>query len=290
MNSFLARLFLFLTATTLLQPLAFAETSVWKVQKDEATVYVGGTIHVLRPSDYPLPVEFEHAFQTSQIITFETDIRQMNSPKLAHKMLMRLSYSDERTIKSEVSPETYALLSKYATASGISLNFMRKAKPGMLMSALMLAELRKIGVSQQGIDLFFLNRTEKEGKLADFLETPEEQIEFLADMGVGNEEAFYQNMLRDFKNTQKLFATMIKHWRTGNSEDLDLAVNQVMKAQSPKIFQSILVDRNNNWLPVIENYFETSEIEFVLVGAAHLIGEEGLIYQLKQKGYQVSKL
>ena len=274
----------------MLQPLAFAETSVWKVQKDEATVYVGGTIHVLRPSDYPLPVEFEHAFQTSQIITFETDIRQMNSPKLAHKMLMRLSYSDERTIKSEVSPETYALLSKYATASGISLNFMRKAKPGMLMSALMLAELRKIGVSQQGIDLFFLNRTEKEGKLADFLETPEEQIEFLADMGVGNEEAFYQNMLRDFKNTQKLFATMIKHWRTGNSEDLDLAVNQVMKAQSPKIFQSILVDRNNNWLPVIENYFETSEIEFVLVGAAHLIGEEGLIYQLKQKGYQVSKL
>lgn len=269
---------------------ANADTLVWKVEKDNSTVYLGGTIHILRPSDYPLPEEFDQAYSKAQVITFETDLEQLNSPEIAGEIMQQLSYTDERTIASEVSPETYRELKEYASSLGISLDFMPKAKPGMLMSTLMIFELKKLGVSQEGIDMHFLKQAKKDAKQTDFLETPGEQISFLAQMGVGYEDDFYQNMLRDFKNTEALFISMIKYWRVGDSDKLDATVNQVMKKEAPEIYQSILIDRNNNWLPDIEKYFQTEEVEFVLVGAAHLIGEDGIISQLKAKGYQVTKL
>ena len=83
---------------------------------------------------------------------------------------------------------------------------------------------------------------------------------------------------------------MIKYWRSGESVKLDSLVNQPMKKESAKIYQSLVVDRNNNWIPKIKKYLQTSETEFVLVGAAHLIGEDGIVNQLKKQGFKVTKL
>ncbi len=267
-----------------------AKSSVWKIQKGESTVYLGGTIHLLRASDYPLPEEYMLAFQASQILTFETDMKLLSSPKMAREMLLKLSYDDERTIKTETSPETYSQLEKYSASLGISLGFMKKAKPGMMMSALTVSELNKIGVNQEGIDMFFLTLANKQVKKTDFLESPQQQIAMLALLGIGEEDMFYQNMLAELNNTETLFLTMLKHWRSGDNQQLDIIINQEMKKNSPKMYHSLLVERNINWLPKIESYFKTEEVEFVLVGAAHLIGEDGLIHLLKDKGYQVEQL
>ncbi len=258
-------------------PQVIAESSVWLVEKGANKVYLGGTIHLLRATDYPLPVEFEKAYHQSQLVT----IRQM---------LFKMSYHDKRTIQSETSPEVYQQLNNYAKSAGISLKFMRKAKPGMLMSAFMLNELGKIGVNQEGIDMYFLNKALDDNKKTLFLETPVQQIDFLAEIGIGNEDRFYQSLMRDIEQTQTLFSKMVKYWRSGNNVMLDAATNQMMKADSPQTFETLIVQRNLNWLPTIEQYFETPEIELILVGAAHLIGEQGLLNKLAAKGYKVSKL
>jgi len=267
-----------------------AETSIWKAQKDGQTIYLGGTIHLLRATDYPLPAAFEQAYAKADILVFETDISQLSSPEMTRKMILALSYDDTRTIASEVNPETYAALKSYAESFGISLDYMRKAKPGLLMSTLMVMELKKLGVGHEGIDIHFQNRAKKDAKKSLYFETPEQQIEFLAQLGVGDENAFYQNLLRDLKNTETLFLSLIKYWRAGDSKSLDIAVNQEMKKITPKIYQSLLVNRNRNWQPLIEGYFATPEVEFVLVGAAHLIGEDGLVAALKAKGYQLTQM
>jgi uncharacterized protein len=87
-----------------------------------------------------------------------------------------------------------------------------------------------------------------------------------------------------------MFVSMIKYWRSGDIDSLNNLIIDSMKKDSPKMYQSILVDRNNNWIPKIEQYFATSEVEFVLVGAAHMIGEDGLINLLVKKGYKVTQL
>jgi uncharacterized protein YbaP (TraB family) len=275
---------------TLGTSLVSAETSVWKVEKNNATVYLGGTIHVLRPSDFPLPKEFEQANAASQILTFEIDLGLMNSPKIISEMISKLSYSDERTIKSELSEETYQQLNQYALSVGISLEFMKKAKPAMLMLNFTMVELQKMGALPEGVDMFFYKQARKQSKKTDFLETPQDQFGFLAELGVGDEENFYKKLLKDFQNTQEIFSKMIDYWRLGDNEQLNLLVNDTMKKDSPNMYQSMLVDRNHNWMPKIEEYFKTTEVEFILVGAAHMIGEDGLINLLQQKGYKVSKL
>ena len=269
---------------------ANAETSVWKATKNGETVYLGGTIHVLRNSDYPLPEEFEKAYKNSQIVTFETDISELSSPEMLQETIKKLSYNDERTVYSVVSAETLQQLKDYAASLGLPLDYFRKAKPGMLMSTFLITELRKLGVSQEGIDMHFLTRAKKDAKQIKYLETPSEQIDFMAQMGVGSEDKFYQNMLKDLGNTKTQFIDMIKHWRSGNSAELDKLVSHSMKKDYPKMHQTLLVDRNNNWMPSVEKYFESKEVEFVLVGAAHLIGDDGIINQLIKKGYNVSKL
>ncbi|TQV87710.1 TraB/GumN family protein [Aliikangiella coralliicola] len=267
-----------------------AETSVWKATKNGATVYLGGTIHLLRSSDYPLPKEFEKAYKSSQVLTFETDIAKLQEPEMAVSMIKELSYSDDRTISTVVSSETFNQLKNYASSHGMPIDYFRKAKPGLLMSTFMIMELRQMGVKEEGIDMYFTTRAQKDSKTMKYLETPEEQLSFLADLGIGNEEQFYQNMLKDLGNTKAQFIEIIKYWRSGDSVNLDKLMSETMKKDYPKMYQSLLVDRNNNWMPAIEKYFESPEVEFVLVGAAHLIGEDGVINQLMKKGYKISKL
>jgi uncharacterized protein len=267
-----------------------AKSSVWKVQKGDSTLYIGGTIHILRPADYPLPEQYDAAYQQAEVLVFETDMRALSSPKMMREMILQLSYSGDKTLQSEVSKETYQALESYAKSLGVSLNFMRKAKPGMMMSTFMIQELQKIGVSAEGIDMHFLKRAEQDKKSLDQFETPMQQVSFLAELGVGNEDEFYRTLLKDSAATQTIFLDMLKFWRSGNSEQLDLLVNKTMKTESPKMHQSLLVDRNLNWMPKIEAMSTTPEVEFILVGAAHLIGEQGVIEMLEAKGYNVSQM
>lgn len=267
-----------------------AETSVWKAVKGDTTVYLGGTIHMLRPQDYPLPKEFEKAYQAAKIVTFETDISQLTDPKMQRLIIDKLSYKDDRTIKSVLSEATYNKLNQFAAERGISLSFYRKAKPGMIMSAFLAIEMQKLGVTGEGIDKHFFKKAQSDKKQIDFLETPNEQIEFMAQMGENNEENFYLKLMQEFSQMENIFDKMVLYWREGNSQALNQLVNESMEKDYPKMFQFLLIDRNNRWMPDVENYFSTKEVEFVMVGAAHLIGKHGLVKQLKAKGYKVSKV
>ncbi len=267
-----------------------AETSVWKAEKDGAVVYLGGTVHMLSKSDYPLPEEFEQAYKASKIITFETDIATLSSPALQAKAMTQLTYQDGKTVKSVTSPETYKALEKYASSVGFPLAAMPTAKPGMLMSAFLLMELQRMGITPDaGVETFFQNKGNIDGKSFDYLETPEEQLGFMAEMGIGNEDKFYQYMIRDMKNISKDFKKMVAFWRDGESEKLNAFMNAAMK-DFPNLQKLLLTDRNKDWISDIEKYFNTKEVEFILVGAAHLVGKHSVINMLKNKGYKITKL
>lgn len=267
-----------------------AETSVWKAEKNGQTVYLGGTIHLLRKQDYPLPEEFDQAYQKSAKLVFEVDIGKASSPSIQTAMFTQLSYSDDRTVKSVLSKETYDALEKYATSRGISLEFYRKAKPGLLTMLLMVMELQQIGVTPEGIDKFYFDKAKSDAKSLDKLETIEEQIAMFAKFGENDEEKFYKQFLNETSQIRKSFLEIIKHWKSGDVVGLEELINAQMKNQSPEVYKMMLTDRNNRWMPKVESFFNTEEVEFVLVGAAHLIGESGLVTQLKAKGYKVEKL
>lgn len=269
---------------------AAAESSVWKAQKGRSVLYLGGTCHILRDADYPLPPEFDRAYKAADIVVFETDLGTFQSPETQRKMLARASYADGSTVAEHLSPAVYAELRAYCEANGLPLAPLQGFKPSLLMVMLTMVELMKMGVSQHGVDVFFHELAKQDKKAVEGLETVDEQIDYVASMADGIENEFVSYSLKEMNSIRQQFELLVDAWRVGDTEKLDTMLNHDLKSRLPQLHRRLMVDRNRNWLPRIDAYLKTPETEFILVGAGHLVGPEGIIEALKKKGYTIKKL
>jgi len=269
---------------------ALAQTSVWKVSRDGSDVYIGGTIHLLRQQDFPLPAAFLEAYDKADRLFFETDIGGMSDMGLQQRMMMQLTYQDGRNLTTVLNAESLAALNEYLAGTGLPLAMVQGFKPGMLVSMLSVLEFQKLGFSPQGVDAFFYNRAMGDGKPRGELESIDEQIAMLAAMGEGYESEFVLYSNRDFKELPTQMDNMLKAWREGDAPALYAQFVAPMLEQAPDLYDSLLIQRNNRWIPQIEAMFAQDGTEFVLVGAAHLAGEHGVVQQLEARGYSVVQL
>ncbi|MEQ8955169.1 MAG: TraB/GumN family protein, partial [Gammaproteobacteria bacterium] len=196
---------------------ALADTSVWEVSSGDNTVYLGGTVHLLRPSDYPLPPEYEEAYGASTEIYFETDISSLNDLSIQAQMMQQLTYSDGRTLRAVLNDEAYTALSDTVSQYGLPLPMLETFKPGLLVSTLQVLAFQRMGFTPQGVDAFFDTRAMGDGKSRGQLETVQEQIGFLAAMGEGNESEFILLSLRDLDTIESDMEGMLTAWREGNA-------------------------------------------------------------------------
>ena len=266
-----------------------AESSVWKIKKGNNYLFLGGTVHVLAAADYPLPDEFDQAYQRSERLVLETDMQKLESPDFQQTMLRELTYSDGRNLKSVLSEKTFQALEQYCSSRGIPMANLLPFKPGLVAATLTIFELQYLGLAGEGVDAYFNGKAVKDQKSIGQLETVEAQLEFISTMGQGREDEMIAYTLSDIKNLSSLMGEIKQLWRSGNMSDLDTLAVIPFKNDFPGIYKKILVDRNNAWIPQIQSMLKTREVEFVLVGALHLAGEDGLLAQLSASGYEVQK-
>lgn len=269
---------------------AYGDTSVWQVSSGDNSLYLGGTVHLLRPSDYPLPPEYDEAYAASSRIYFETDVNAMMDMNVQMQMLQQLTYTDERSLKTVLSEEAYTALSEHTAQTGLPMMMLEKMKPGMIVSTLQILAFQRMGFTPEGVDMHFNSRAVADAKTTGHFETLQEQIGFLAAMGEGNESEFILMSLEELQDTDTMMEEMIAAWRSGDANALSELFVDSMRDESPELYESLLLRRNLNWIPQIEELLEDNATEFVLVGAAHLVGEEGLLQLLTEKGYTVRQL
>ena len=269
---------------------AIADTSVWSVRSGDNVIYLGGTVHLLRPGDYPLPDEFEEAYQASSELYFETDIAAMSDLSVQAQMLQQLTYSDDRSLRTVLSDEAYTALSAYTQTAGLPIVMLEKFKPGLLISTLQILVFQSMGFTPQGVDAFFHTRAVADGKAEGQLETVQEQIGFIAAMGEGNESEFILLSLKDLTETGNVIDGMIGAWRSGDAQGLSELFVEDMKVEAPALYDTLLLERNLKWIPQINRMLQDADTEFVLVGAAHIVGENGLLDLLSQEGYEINQL
>ena len=269
---------------------AIADTSVWSVRSGDNVIYLGGTVHLLRPGDYPLPDEFEEAYQASSELYFETDIAAMSDLLVQAQMLQQLTYSDDRSLRTVLSDEAYTALSAYTQTAGLPIVMLEKFKPGLLISTLQILVFQSMGFTPQGVDAFFHTRAVADGKAEGQLETVQEQIGFIAAMGEGNDSEFILLSLKDLTETGNVIDGMIGAWRSGDAQGLSELFVEDMKVEAPALYDTLLLERNLKWIPQINRMLQDADTEFVLVGAAHIVGENGLLDLLSQEGYEINQL
>lgn len=264
--------------------------SVWKVSDGESSLYLGGTLHLLSASDYPLPEAFDKAFAASETLVFETDIAAMESPQFAQQMMMSMMYRDGTTLSDVLSPATLTQLKAQLAQYGLPFEQMKALKPSLIGITLSAVEFQRLGLNVEGVDKYFFTKGTQESKAIDWLETPMEQVNFIASMGEGKEDEMIKYTLRDLEKLPVALEQMKADWLAGDMQSMYDHSMKDFKQDYPEIYNNLLVTRNNNWMPKILDYMKTPEAEFVLVGALHMAGEAGLIAQLKKAGYTVTKL
>ena len=264
--------------------------SVWKVTGNGNTVYVAGTIHILSSDDYPLPSEYKEAYDASAKLYFETDIAALSSPAFQQKSLQMMTYQDGRTFKDELSSKTVNALQTHFTARGIPMENMLIFKPSMLSITLSMIEFQLIGLTSQGVDQYYSTLALGDGKPVGWLESPDAQLSFLANLGKGEEDDLIMYTLDEVDTIADSINELREQWRAGDMAAMKASQLDEMQRDFPQIYEDLLVKRNNNWMPQIREMFKTDEVEFVLVGALHLAGDHSVLKMLADEGYKVEKL
>jgi len=266
-----------------------AQSSVWRVSKGDQSLYLGGTCHILRASDYPLPTEFDLAYEAADSLVFEVDPDDLQDPAFAMKIMAESVYKDGRTLKSVLSTEAYAALAEECRQANMPIEMIQSMKPGMAVMMLTIQELMKAGVSEEGVDLHYGNRAKADGKTIAALETAEFQLKLITTLGEGAESELVLYSLQDLDQISELFDEIIAAWRSGDLDTINEMFVEDM-AEAPEIYDVMLKDRNARWLPQIEVMLKTKPTEFILVGVGHMPGKDGLIELLKAKGYTVTQV
>lgn len=266
----------------------YAETSLWKISKNGNEFYLGGSIHILRPNDYPLPMEFENAFSKASTLVLETDLGIVNSPSFGQKLMMQSMLKNGQTLKTILSKKVYQQLEKECMKVGLPLSQMQMMKPSMVIMTLTVMNLQRIGLTGEGVDKNYYNHAKSSNMKFKYLESVEKQLKLLTTLGEGAENEFVQYSLNDIKNMKEDIEKLIMAWKKGDKSSMVKQIKE-MKKQYPKIYHDMMVERNNSWIPSLMSYLNDKEKEMVIVGALHLYGKDGLLNLLKKKGCKVER-
>jgi len=274
----------------ILLPLAHAGSPVWKIAKGNSHIYLGGTIHLLGQADWPLPDAFDQAFGSADILVFETDLAATQTPEFGQKMMGQLTYSGGRSLKDRIRPATFQALGRFAKARGLAPADLTPFKPGLVMVFLTMAQMKQLGIAGKGVDEFYFEKANEHHLPVRFLESPTAQIRFLSDIGKKNEDEMIRYIIKDVGKLPGLVGRVKTAWRNGDLPTLYAATTGPLKKDFPRLYRSLMVSRNTSWLPKIKEMLATPAVEFILVGAAHLAGNDGLIHRLATAGYTAANL
>jgi len=262
---------------------------LWQVTGQSNVVYLVGSIHLLKPEDYPLAAPIESAFTNARVAAFETDIAQMEGLEAMQQILTKAQLPDGETLEQELSPGTYQQLTNHVLQAGIPLFLIQSLKPVMAVAMIEQMELAKLGADpKNGLDEFFYNRAREAGKRIVPLETLEFQIGLVTDFSKAEGELLVKSTLKEIDNTRQFYAQMVAAWKTGDAAKLENLLNDAMQ-ESPAIYKRLVTDRNQRWVPQIEELLHGNQNAIVIVGAGHLVGREGVVELLKKKGWKVTQ-
>ena len=269
---------------------AQAKTFAWKASGKSGAIYLIGSIHLMSESFYPLNPALEAAFTDSDLLVEEVDLAEMLDPTAQLSILSRGMLPSSQSLDKVVSPSTMALVQKAVGDLGAAAGPLMRFKPWMLAIALQGMELAKIGFNPAlGLDQHFYEQAKAGGKSVQGLETVEFQISRFDDMTAEQQDRMLATTLKELATETAAVSKLGDAWKAGDVAAIERIALADLESE-PLMYQRLLVERNKNWMPKIEALFARRGRALVVVGAAHLVGPDGLVAMLKAKGYTVEQL
>ena len=274
-------------------PASVKRPFLWKVSDADNSVYLLGSFHLLKPDDYPLPVEIDHAFDDAESLLFEVDPREMTSPDTAATALKYMAYEQGKSLSTVLPKPTLEKLDKMMAAGGGSVQTMEQSEPWAVSLGLLIGITQSMGFKAElGLDSNLMARAAESGKPTAGLETVDAQFKAMDSIPYAEQAQGLDEFLDDPAKAVKQLRDMHASWRSGDVATLDSGMRVEMETKTPVSYKLMNVDRNNAWLPQVEKRLtgSTKDDTLVVVGSVHLLGKDGLVEKLRAKGYKVERI
>jgi len=278
-----------------------SKPAMWEVtSKDGATkLYLFGSIHAADKTAYPLRAEVATAFNKSDYLAVECDIvafqedlvRQMESSA-------GLVYTDGTTIEDHIPSDTYEKVKKILTDNDLYMSVYDKMKPSVWSSLLDNLLVKKSGLNADlGIDTYLLKQAKQSKKKILEIESVEFQMDMLSNFSDEIQALMLKSYTDDFNKQVDMLKELYTNWNSGDIENLskmsdeeDDSLTDAEKVLYEQYNKVMLTDRNVGMVTKAEQYLSEGKNTFFVVGAMHMVGDKGIVAQLKAKGYTVTPM
>jgi uncharacterized protein YbaP (TraB family) len=277
------------TAATAQTPAPSGKSFLWKVQSSSGVLYLAGSVHALNQKAYPLSPAFQRAFDASSTLVEEIDLAQADPLAMAMPALAKGMNQDGRTFDQIVSRDTARLVADRIKDVPMMAGMIQSMEPWMVNLLLSAVQLQQAGLDPQlGLDKHFYDKAKANGKTVIGLETAESQLDRLDRLPLSVQEQMLRSTLDDWDKGNSALETLVAVWKRGDAAALEKLLLADF-TDYPAVYTSLIVERNRNWLPQLETCLGRPSPCFVVVGAAHIVGPDGLLAMLQRKGYRIEQ-
>lgn len=269
---------------------------LWEVSSAVNTVYILGSVHIGERDIYPLADSIEHAFDQSGSLVVEIDMTSENIWQLQRLMLEEARYPPGEDLRSNIPEELYQEVGDRWKQLGLNsplLNLnLDDFEPWFVAQMLFEMEMMNLGYSADyGIDMYFMNEATESSKPIIGLETVKFQLDLLNSMPYEMQLISLEEIIA-MPPTKDDLEDMFEAWKSGGTQVMEKITFESLEEypEFQPYYAEMLDERNFRMVKQIEGYLEDDEIYFVVVGAGHLVGDNGIVELLTQKGYSIEQL
>jgi uncharacterized protein len=262
--------------------------ALWVVSDADSTLYLFGTVHVLRPDTAWGSAKVDAAFDSASAVILE--ISNPDDQAAIAPLVQQYGISPQRPLSSLLTAEEIATLDLAARSIGATATQLDPLRPWLVALSLSLAPVMKAGYDPtSGVEAILKARAEAAGKSVAGLETIDRQVGILAGLSEETQLAFLRATLDSWDEATPELDGLVTAWSRGDVRSIDRLAVQEMKAESIYIYDALLVRRNTDWADQIQTLLAGSGTTFIAVGSAHLAGDDSVQEMLAERGVSVTR-
>jgi uncharacterized protein YbaP (TraB family) len=266
-----------------------AALPLWELQGRGGRVWLLGSVHFLRPSDYPLPPAVDKAIAAARVIYLELDLDEPAGDTAATAAALATDPRG-RDLRQLLGRSAWRDAQRRAGALGFDLEPLRPYEPWYAALAISRLRLLQLGFDgEQGVESYVVRAAGASGKEIRGLETLAGQLASLDGLPPRTQRRFLAATLDEAAAMDDGIADLVSAWRGGDTDALARALldGAVLERE---VYQRVIVDRNRRFLATIRSLADEGPDSLVVVGALHLVGDDGIVAALEAEGYALRQV
>jgi uncharacterized protein YbaP (TraB family) len=269
---------------------AQAASPVWAIHGAHNTVYLAGSVHLLKAEDAALPPGFNRAYGSSQGLVMELDLDNLNPLEATGWIMEHGTLPEGTTLRQRLGESRYQRVASEAERLGMPAELLQQFQPWVIGMQLLELQYQQLGFQpEEGVEQQLEQRAQADRKPVSGLETVAEQLGVLGGMSDADQMRFLDMIVAEMGDVDSDTQAVIVAWRNGDAARLAKLLSDEYKS-FPALYRVLVSDRNQRWLPQIEKLLQERQDYFVIVGALHLVGDGGLLDLVHREGYRTEQL